>query len=61
MGALPFAAPPVLQAEHELGSSRNMVALTYIRKRKGLLGKEPTKTIRNTYLAIVLVAGLSAL
>lgn len=51
----------LIEVEKEVHDARDMFAQTYIKKRKALLEAEPTKTRRQTYLAIVLVAGLSVI
>lgn len=51
----------LIEVEKEVHHARDMFAQTYIKKRKALLEAEPTKTRRQTYLAITLVAGLSVI
>lgn len=47
------------KVEQDLLDNPDLVALTYVRKRIELSDAEPTKTRRNTILALILVAGLS--
>jgi hypothetical protein len=49
------------KVEQDLLDTRDMVTLSYIKKRIELVDAEPTRTRRNTILALTLVTTLSAL
>ena len=49
------------KVEQDLLDTRDLVTLTYIKKRMELVDAEPTRTRRNTILALTLVTTLSAL